>query len=67
MAGTIWGVGYYGLSDPTKQAYHAFVLLAASNAKVAGHPPADRLLNYLNDHTGAVLGSELDPGFRTIG
>ena len=40
-----WGVGYGGPADTTKQAYgHAFVLLAASSAKVAGHPDADRLL-----------------------
>ena len=38
-----WSVGYDGPSDSTKQAYgHAF--LAASSAKVAGHPDADRLL-----------------------
>jgi mannose/cellobiose epimerase-like protein (N-acyl-D-glucosamine 2-epimerase family) len=43
--GYFWGVGYDGPSDSTKQAYgHAFVLLAASSAKVAGHPDADRLL-----------------------
>ena len=43
--GYYWGVGYGGPSDATKQAYgHAFVLLAASSAKVAGHPEADRLL-----------------------
>ena len=43
--GYYWGVGYDGPSDSTKQAYgHAFVLLAASSAKVAGHPDADRLL-----------------------
>ncbi len=43
--GYFWGVGYDGQSDATKQAYgHAFVLLAASSAKVAGHPDADRLL-----------------------
>jgi mannose/cellobiose epimerase-like protein (N-acyl-D-glucosamine 2-epimerase family) len=44
--GYFWGVGYDGgLTDPTKQAYgHAFVLLAASSARVAGHPDADRLL-----------------------
>ena len=43
--GYMWGVGYEGPTDPTKQAYgHAFVLLAASSAKVAGHPDADRLL-----------------------
>ena len=44
--GYYWGVGYDGPSDSTKQAYgHAFVLLAASSAKVAGHPGADRLLD----------------------
>jgi sulfoquinovose isomerase len=43
--GYFWGVGYDGPSDDTKQAYgHAFVLLAASSAKMAGHPDADRLL-----------------------
>jgi sulfoquinovose isomerase len=43
--GYSWGVGYGGPTDPAKQAYgHAFVLLAASSAKVAGHPDADRLL-----------------------
>jgi sulfoquinovose isomerase len=42
--------GYMAVADDTgdgdtKQAYsHAFVLLAASSAKVAGHPDADRLL-----------------------
>ena len=43
--GYVWGVGYGGPTDETKQAYgHAFVLLAASSAKVAGHPDAERLL-----------------------
>ena len=43
--GYFWGVGEDGPSDPQKQAYgHAFVLLAASSAKVVGHPDADRLL-----------------------
>jgi sulfoquinovose isomerase len=43
--GYFWGVGEEGPGDPLKQAYgHAFVLLAASSAKVAGHPGADRLL-----------------------
>lgn len=38
-----WGATEGG--DTSKQAYgHAFVLLAASSAKVAGHPDADRLL-----------------------
>jgi mannose/cellobiose epimerase-like protein (N-acyl-D-glucosamine 2-epimerase family) len=39
--GYVWGVG----GDDRKQAYgHAFVLLAASSAKLVGHPDADRLL-----------------------
>lgn len=43
--GYYWVAGHDGPVDPTKQAYgHAFVLLAASSAKVAGHPNADRLL-----------------------
>lgn len=43
--GYYWSVGYDGPSDATKQAYGpAFVLLAASSAKVAGHPDADRLI-----------------------
>ncbi len=45
FGGYFWGVGYDGPTDATKQAYgHAFVLLAASSAKVAGHPSAERLL-----------------------
>ena len=44
--GYFWGVGYGALTDDSKQGYgHAFVLLAASSAKVAGHPDADRLLS----------------------
>jgi mannose/cellobiose epimerase-like protein (N-acyl-D-glucosamine 2-epimerase family) len=44
--GYYWGVGDDGPTDPLKQAYgHAFVLLAASSAKVVGHPDADRLLD----------------------
>ena len=43
--GYFWQVDDDGAADPTKQGYgHAFVLLAASSAKVAGHPLADRLL-----------------------
>ncbi|RJF79365.1 AGE family epimerase/isomerase [Azospirillum cavernae] len=43
--GYFWGVGYDAPTDDSKQAYgHAFVLLAASSAKLAGHPDADRLL-----------------------
>ncbi len=43
--GYFWGVGDDGPTDPKKQAYgHAFVLLAASSAKLVGHPDADRLI-----------------------
>lgn len=43
--GYMWSLGKDGPKDDTKQAYgHAFVLLAASSAKVIGHPLADRLL-----------------------
>ncbi|MBU2191659.1 MAG: AGE family epimerase/isomerase [Alphaproteobacteria bacterium] len=43
--GYFWGVDDETATDPRKQAYgHAFVLLAASSAKLVGHPDADRLL-----------------------
>lgn len=43
--GYFWAVGDDGPIDASKQAYgHAFVLLAAASAKLAGHPDADRLL-----------------------
>jgi mannose/cellobiose epimerase-like protein (N-acyl-D-glucosamine 2-epimerase family) len=43
--GYFWGIGTDGPSDDRKQAYgHALVLLAASSAKIVGHPDADRLL-----------------------
>ncbi|WP_050524946.1 AGE family epimerase/isomerase [Pseudorhodobacter wandonensis] len=43
--GYAWGVGQNGIVDGVKLAYgHVFVLLAASTAKQAGHPDADRLL-----------------------
>ncbi len=43
--GYVWSVGKDGGGDDRKQAYgHAFVLLAASSAKIVGHPDADRLL-----------------------
>jgi len=43
--GYVWSLVDDGPKDDTKQAYgHAFVLLAASSAKVIGHPLADRLL-----------------------
>ncbi len=48
--GYFWGIGEDGPSDANKLAYgHAFVLLAASSAKVAGHPDADRLLADITD------------------
>lgn len=50
-----------GPTDATKQAYsHAFVLLAASSAKVAGHPDADRLLS---DITAILHERFWDTGF----
>ena len=37
-------------TNPTKLAYgHAFVMLAAASAKVAGHPDADRLMTDVTD------------------
>jgi mannose/cellobiose epimerase-like protein (N-acyl-D-glucosamine 2-epimerase family) len=43
--GYVWSLDSDGPKDDTKQAYgHAFVLLAASSAKVVEHPLADRLL-----------------------
>jgi sulfoquinovose isomerase len=48
--GYFWGVGADGPSDARKQAYgHAFVLLAASSAKVVGHPDAQRLLDDVSE------------------
>lgn len=43
--GYVWSLDDTGFRDSTKQAYgHAFVLLAASSAKIVGHPLADALL-----------------------
>lgn len=43
--GYVWSVDGSGVVDGVKLAYgHVFVLLAASSAKLAGHPDADRLL-----------------------
>lgn len=45
FGGYFWSMSDAGPVDRSKQAYgHAFVLLAASSAKVIGHPEADRLL-----------------------
>ena len=50
--GYLWSLDDQGSNDETKQAYgHAFVLLAAAGAKVAGHPLAGRLLA---DITGVI-------------
>ncbi|HLM38581.1 MAG TPA: AGE family epimerase/isomerase, partial [Microvirga sp.] len=50
--GYVWSLDNDGPKDDAKQAYgHAFVLLAASSAKVVGHPLADRLLE---DITGVL-------------
>ncbi|MFT4958943.1 MAG: sulfoquinovose isomerase [Paracoccaceae bacterium] len=43
--GYCWGVDDQNPTQPDKRAYgHAFVLLAASSAKIVGHRDADRLL-----------------------
>jgi mannose/cellobiose epimerase-like protein (N-acyl-D-glucosamine 2-epimerase family) len=48
--GYFWGVDDVGPANDTKQAYgHAFVLLAASSAKVIGHPDADRMLSDVSE------------------
>ncbi len=48
--GYFWSLNDEGAVDDSKQAYgHAFVLLAASSAKVVGHPGADRLLADVTD------------------
>ncbi|HTJ56660.1 MAG TPA: AGE family epimerase/isomerase [Devosiaceae bacterium] len=45
FGGYLWSLDNDGPRDDTKQGYgHAFVLLAASSAKVVGHPLADRML-----------------------
>ncbi len=44
--GYVWSLDDDGYVDSTKQAYgHAFVLLAASSAKLVGHPLAEDLLS----------------------
>ena len=48
--GYLWGITGDKISDDRKLAYgHAFVLLAASSAKMAGHPDADFLLTDITD------------------
>lgn len=44
--GYVWALDGDGVADGTKLAYgHVFVLLAASSAKLAGHPDADALID----------------------
>ncbi|AUH32559.1 AGE family epimerase/isomerase [Paracoccus tegillarcae] len=48
--GYVWAVDGADVADGVKLAYgHVFVLLAASTAKLAGHPEADRLLADASD------------------
>jgi sulfoquinovose isomerase len=48
--GYFWQVNDDGAADSSKQGYgHAFVLLAASSAKIAGHPLADQMLADITD------------------
>ena len=48
--GYFWSLDKNGPRDDTKQGYgHAFVLLAASSAKVVGHPLADRMLEDITE------------------
>lgn len=48
--GYVWSLDGDKVADGTKMAYgHVFVLLAASSAKLAGHPDADRLLADISD------------------
>ena len=64
FGGYAWGHDDTGFTDDKKQAYgHAFVLLAASSAKLAGHPLADQMLadvtkvintRFWDDKVGAV-------------
>ncbi|WP_323013685.1 AGE family epimerase/isomerase [Devosia sp.] len=43
--GYVWSLDDHGFQDASKQAYgHAFVLLAASSAKLLGHPLADKMM-----------------------
>jgi sulfoquinovose isomerase len=50
--GYVWSVDDNGVANGSKQAYgHAFVLLAASSAKLVGHPLADQMIA---DVTGII-------------
>ncbi|QQR41027.1 AGE family epimerase/isomerase [Devosia rhizoryzae] len=62
--GYVWSLDDDGHADASKQAYgHAFVLLAASSAKLVGHPLADQVIadvtniidtRFWDDKVGAV-------------
>lgn len=62
--GYVWSLDDNAAKDDSKQAYgHAFVLLAASSAKLVGHPLADRMIadvtevierHFWDDKVGAV-------------
>lgn len=48
--GYVWSLDDEGHVDGAKQAYgHAFVLLAASSAKLVGHPLADRVIEDITE------------------
>jgi mannose/cellobiose epimerase-like protein (N-acyl-D-glucosamine 2-epimerase family) len=48
--GYLWSVDNDGPVDSTKQGYgHAFVLLAASSAKIVGHPLADGMISDITE------------------
>ena len=48
--GYVWSLSSHAVADGTKLAYgHVFVLLAASSAKLAGHPDADALIEDISD------------------
>ncbi len=55
-----WSIGRDGPVDDAKQGYgHAFVLLAASSAKLVGHPLADAMLADITRYSTAVSGTRL--------
>jgi len=63
--GYFWSMDDNGPRDATKQGYgHAFVLLAASSAKVVGHPLADRMLEDVTAILGGLFWEEEHGGVR---
>ena len=78
--GYAWGVTAKGVPDGRRTGYgHAFVLLAASSAKMAGHPDADRMIadvtqvlrrTFWEEDHGAITEEfdadwqPIDPGYR---